>query len=304
MFRNIIMANIIVPNSSEPEGILDTLVQSQCSPAKYWAFTLCNHTREDIELFRNIDSSKVPRLVYQEEIGKQGTPHLQGALMFKTKGRPFSLLPHRKTHWEKMYKKSTPKHLFDYACKKETRKPAGFVYCRGWDRPYEIYLDLYPWQKKISDELNEFPDDRTINWIWEPDGARGKTTFQKWVFSNYERVVVLSGKGADMKNGIIQYREINGVIPNIVLINVPRCNIDYLSYNGVEEIKDMFFYSGKYEGGMVCGHSPHVYIFANSEPDFTVMSKDRWRVAKIHMGYLSDQDRPHQTGELPVNWDL
>ena len=55
----------------------------------------------------------------------------------------------------------------------------------------------------------------------------------------------------------------------------------YLSWCGIEEIKDMFFYSGKYEGGMVCGENPHVIIFANEEPPLEKMSNDRWRVIEI-----------------------
>ncbi len=273
----------LVPHSSEGGGNTNS-PPSQCSPAKYWCFVLNNYTDADIQEFKNIDSSKVPRLVFQEEIGENGTPHLQGALMFKTKGRPFNLISHKKTHYEKMHKKSNPKKLFNYACKKDTRN--GEMYCRGWEAPYEIQINLYPWQHTIAENLKLEPDDRKINWIWEPNGCAGKTTFQKWIFSNFGKVIVLSGKGADMKNGIIQYQEKNGVLPTIVLINVPRTSIDYLSFTGIEEIKDMFFYSGKYEGGMVCGKSPHVYIFANTSPDLNKMSADRWVVKEIKEGYL------------------
>jgi len=240
---------------------------------------LSNYTIDDIQTFRNIDSSKVPRLVFQEEIGEKGTPHLQGALMFKNKGRPFTLIPHRRTHWEKKSPHSTVKQLFDYCLKKDTRN--GQQYARGWTIPYELKLELFLWEMEIIDELTEEPNDRTINWIWESKGGVGKTTFQKWLFLNFDRVVILSGKGADMKNGIINYKEKNGYLPKIVLINVPRSNIDYLSFCGLEEIKDMFFFSGKYEGGMVCGQCPHVYIFANSEPDRSRMSADRWLVRQI-----------------------
>jgi len=54
-----------------------------------------------------------------------------------------------------------------------------------------------------------------------------------------------------------------------------------MSYTGMEEIKDMFFYSGKYEGGMVCGRNPHVMVFANEPPDYDKMSANRWKVTEI-----------------------
>jgi len=84
-----------------------------------------------------------------------------------------------------------------------------------------------------------------------------------------------------MKNGIVTYNDTNKCLPKIVLINVPRSSLDFVSYTGLEEIKDMFFYSGKYEGGMVCGASPHVIIFANEEPDYNKMSSDRFKVRRI-----------------------
>lgn len=94
-------------------------------------------------------------------------------------------------------------------------------------------------------------------------------------------MVTLSGKGTDMKNGIVQYKANTHVLPSVVLINIPRSKSGFLSYTGMEEIKDMYFYSGKYEGGMVCGPNPHVFVFANCEPDYEKMSEDRWKVHEI-----------------------
>jgi len=140
---------------------------------------------------------------------------------------------------------------------------------------------FYPWESIILNILKEPADDRTFYWIWEPNGCAGKTTFQKYIFQNFENVVVLSGKSTDMKNGIIQFIEKNNETPDIVLINIPRSNIDFVSYEGLECIKDMFFFSGKYEGGMVCGKPPHLFIFANEKPPDDKLSSDRLKVFKI-----------------------
>ena len=62
-------------------------------------------------------------------------------------------------------------------------------------------------------------------------------------------------------------------------MNVPKCleseGGGYISYEALENIKDMYFYSGKYEGGCVNGNSPHIYIFANFPPDESKMTVDR-----------------------------
>lgn len=95
--------------------------------------------------------------------------------------------------------------------------------------------------------------------------------------------IVLGGKSADMKNGIISYKNNNDDIdPEIILVNLPKTfDIGYFSYTGVEECKDMMFYSGKYEGGMVCGNCPHMIIFSNELPDVAKVGVDRWKVYNI-----------------------
>jgi hypothetical protein len=85
-----------------------------------------------------------------------------------------------------------------------------------------------------------------------------------------------------MKNCVLSYYETNNRLPKIVLIDIPRStNTDFLSYQGIEEIKNMFFFSGKYEGGMVCGKPPHMFIFANEYPNTNKCSQDRWKIKNI-----------------------
>lgn len=265
-------------NSSNSSGEIGNT--KQISPSIHWCFTLNNYTINDISNIISIDSSIVPQYVFQEEVGESGTPHLQGYLRFKTKKRPKSVFSSdnlRGIHWEKC--RNIQKSI-DYCMKSDSRK--GKQYFRGITRPYKLIIDnFYKWEEEIISILNNDPDDRSIHWFWESIGCKGKTTFAKWIFLNYENVIVLSGKGADMKNGIVEYQKKNSKLPKIVLINVPRSNIDFLSYTGLEEIKDMFFFSGKYEGGMICGENPHVIVFANEEPCSSKMSEDRFRIYNI-----------------------
>lgn len=67
----------------------------------------------------------------------------------------------------------------------------------------------------------------------------------------------------------------NYALPEVILINIPRVNKNHVSISGIEQIKDMFFFSPKYEGGMICGPSPHVMIFANEPMESGKLSCDR-----------------------------
>lgn len=256
--------------------------QIHCS--RNWCFTLYNYTEKDIKKLLDLSSAIVPYFVFQEEkCPKTGKEHLQGWLSFKTKKRPFSVFkafgkPWSTAHFEKAH--AGWRKNREYCSKEASRN--GKTYYRGIEPPYQIKIRHWqPWMYKVLAIVDKEPDERKIHWIWEPNGNRGKTIFSKWLFLNKERVVILSGKAHDMKNTIVNYIEKNHMHPRTVLMNIPRSKTGFVSYTGLEEIKDMFFYSGKYEGGQVCGPNPHVIVMANAEPEYEKMSDDRWEVINI-----------------------
>lgn len=261
-------------SSNSSKGFGNT---KQIPPAKHWCFTLNNYTNEDIKEIRNMNSSIVPKFVFQEETGENGTKHLQGYVQFSKKIRPKGVFKNKKIHWEKT---RNIKASIEYCQKQDTR--TGEVFYRGIEKKYEIKIRHWqPWMYTVLGIVDTDPDERKIDWIWEPEGNRGKTIFSKWLYLNRPNVLMLSGKAADMKHAIVQYIQTNHIHPRTILVNVPRSKQEYISYTGLEEIKDMFFYSGKYEGGHVCGPNPHVIIMANAEPEYGKLSEDRWRVKNI-----------------------
>jgi len=145
-------------------------------------------------------------------------------------------------------------------------------------------VELRAWQKRTLEVIGEetrTPDNRKIHWFWEPEGGIGKTSLIKHVCMTNKRAIVLGGKAADMKNGIIEYHKKTGFYPEIIFINIVRSMESFVSYQGIEEIKDGIFYSGKYEGGMAIFNSPILIIMANFEPNISALSLDRWNIIKI-----------------------
>ncbi len=253
------------------------------SQGKQWCFTKNNYEEEDI--IDIIETFKMLKMeyIFSKEVGASGTKHLQGWCRSQKRFRPSQLKFKKdkwdKSHWEKA--KGTKQQNMDYIQKEDGEVFTNLkILKKKW-----MSIELYDWQKSLSEVLNEEDaDDRKIIWIWEAEGAAGKTTFQKYIFSKYDGVVVLGGKADDMKNGIIEYEKHNDKLPSIVLINIPRVNKGAVSIAGIESVKDMFFYSGKYEGGMVCGDPPHIMVFANEEPSLPKMSMDRWDIRYIGLG--------------------
>lgn len=66
--------------------------------ARTWVFTLNNYDSGDVQLFKDLD---VRRIVFGEEVGESGTPHLQGYVTFKRSYRLSALKKISKgAHWE------------------------------------------------------------------------------------------------------------------------------------------------------------------------------------------------------------
>ncbi len=271
------MASANSSDSSAAGVILEPSSKKQISPSKRWIMVLNNWSEDELEQI----SSKVPLYcnvaIVGAEVGDLGTPHLQGYVEFKTKKRPKSVFPNVRIHWEKA--NGDRESNVAYASKDNDLK----IY-HGLPEPVKtISLNmLKSWQLDVLDEIKAEPDDRTIHWLWSEQGGVGKTTFLKYLVV-HEDFVVLGGKAADCRNGIVEYgKTFGGRTPKRIGINIPRSfDPQYVSYEAYECIKDMLFYSGKYEGGMICGNCPHLYIFANFEPDKESLSEDRWRIKKI-----------------------
>lgn len=260
------MVDLLVPNRSSKSG--NTI---QISPAIHWFFTWNTYPKDWLDHF--ISNSSIDKYILGEEIGANGNKHIQGQVSFKHKLRPKELFP-KEIHWEKTKKLQS---AIDY-CSKEQKYEI-----KGYKLKFVQRIDkLFEWENKIIDIISSPPDDRSINWFWEPNGCAGKTTFSKYLYTHYPHVITLSGKGSDMLNGVVTYNEKKGCLPEIILINIPRSTTEFVSYGGIEAVKDMYFFSGKYEGGMICGECPHVICFANEEPEYEKMSQDRWRVQKIN----------------------
>jgi len=263
----------------------------QISPSKRWCFTLNNYTEEHISSLVPLLSELVSEAVVSKEVGESGTPHLQGYLKFKVKKRPKALLP--TAHWEKA--RGTSLENYHY-CTKENDP----FWVKGFPEPVSVIEPNYHWEKEILSILQNKPDDRTINWYWSAEGGVGKTSFCKYLCVKH-KALILGGKASDVRNGIVEYMKAhNDVYPKLIIMDIPRSyNSEFLSYEGIECVKNGLFFSRKYEGRMVCANAPHLFVFSNEEPNESKCSPDRWNIREIEKefptggpGHRDQQSRP------------
>ncbi len=275
----------------------------QISQSKYWCFTYHKGSLEYLETqFKDKFSEHIKFYIFAQEFGKSGdTPHLQGYIESHEVLRPSEFKLDKKIHWEK--RRGDRHDNVVYIHKVEGLNPIEINYNKkistssvpivsailkdfesNRDRHLIKTLDeanLYNWENDILSIVGEEPHPRKIYWYWSEAGNTGKSTFTKYLAVKYKAIVV-SGNASDMKFAVLEYKKKNKKYPEIIVCDVARnTNIDKLCYSGFEEVKNGCFFSGKYESGMVLGNCPHFIIFANSEPNYSKMSVDRWDVTNL-----------------------
>lgn len=273
--------------------------------AKHYCFTLNNYQQEDIQICISHFEEKCKRYIFQEEMGEvNNTPHLQGYFEYNTKRRwlPFKNLFTRFPHIEIARSKSQNyQACVNYCGKEETRN--GKIYKANCKVTREVKTlkeeQLYGWEREIIQLISNEPDDRSIYWYWSREGNTGKTTFGKYLFLKHG-AIILEGKRDNILNAILSYKQNTGDTPELVIWDIPRSVDDqYISYEALEKAKNMFFYSGKYEGGMVAGNPPHLIVFSNQPPTLSEMSRDRWVVKNIDDTQNYPRQRNTREREIP-----
>jgi len=173
----------VVPNCSSG-GNTKT---PQISPAKQWCFTLNNYSQNDFTSLCEFFSSNGAYII-GEEVGAEGTPHLQGYIRFNKKCRPLSLNLNPKIHWEKC--KGSEVQNIAY-CSKDGKFSTN-INIPVPKKPVKTLTEaqLYNWQKEIIEIIKQPPDDRSIYWYWEENGNMGKTTFAKYLALTYKAIPI------------------------------------------------------------------------------------------------------------------
>lgn len=134
------------------------------------------------------------------------------------------------------------------------------------------FIPRLGWQFVLAQRLEARPCPRSVHWRWEPIGNVGKSYFALH-YKPVETFVITGGKHAD-----IHYAY---AYEPTVIFDWSRCNEGSFPYGLVEQFKNGYFFSTKYESTAKRFQVPHVVVFANFAPDITQMSLDRWDINQI-----------------------
>lgn len=252
--------------------------------SRRWCFTYNNWNEKGVQLLRDFFTGTNAQYFWGYEIGENGTPHLQGCFKYDNP-RSFNKL-----------KKDLPLNIHLEQCKNWL---ATINYCskdgntetnmtKKMNLKEKILEKKYKnvtwknWQKELLGLIEQQPNPRKIYWYWEKNGNVGKSYLCKYIALKFD-CIMCTGKTQDIFYQLNQWRIKNPdeeQLP-ICIIDNPRSEFSHINYAALEELKNGFLYSGKYEGGQVFGLEPHIIIFANSEPDYHKLSEDRLIVKNI-----------------------
>lgn len=246
----------------------------QEAPKKRYCMTLNNYTEKEYSQLKDFFSSNSSnKWIIGREIGSiEKTEHLQIYVNFKEKIR-FSAIKkiNERLHIEEC--KGTEEQNIAYCSKDGKYEAFGLIVKR---KPKILSDDeLYEWQKEIVDLVKTMPDDRTINWYWDSEGNKGKTSLAKKLAVEYGAVPV-EGKKNDILYCAAEHES------DVYIFDFERSMEEFISYSGIEKIKNGFYMCSKYESKPIIRACPHVIIFANFEPDRSKLSKDRWNIKRIN----------------------
>lgn len=137
--------------------------------------------------------------------------------------------------------------------------------------------DLRPWQVTVKNLLEEPADRRKIIFLVDEVGNSGKS----WFAHYYTRLigetaqVLLPGRKADMA-----YALRPGL--RVLFLDAPRSKQgEFIQYDFLEDLKNGYVFSTKYESRIKSFEPMHVVVNMNEAPDRTKLSADRFKIINL-----------------------
>lgn len=238
-----------------------------------WDFTISKELNNEISI-KNWLNETCKKWAFQLEEGESGYIHYQGRVSLKVKVR----LPEGLTgaHWTPTSSESSDNDF--YATKEKTRIEGPWT-----NKDVTLYIprqireidELFPWQKDVI-EMAKTWDKRSINCLIDTKGNIGKS-----ILKTYMGVYKIS-QTLPFCNDFKDVMRMAYDMPESTcyMMDMPRAvNKDrlYGLFGGLENLKDGYCYDDRYAFRQKYMDCPNIWVFSNTIPDTSLMSKDRWK---------------------------
>lgn len=133
--------------------------------------------------------------------------------------------------------------------------------------------ELRDWQKEVVRRLDE-QDNRKILFVVDFGGNQGKSFLADYLYVTRGAFVTTGGKCPDIA---YMYKS-----ERLVVFDMSRSGVEFLNYNLVEQFKNSFVSSTKYESCMKPSRAK-VCVMMNCFPDRSKLSDDRYDVMELNV---------------------
>lgn len=137
--------------------------------------------------------------------------------------------------------------------------------------------DPRDWQLDLEEYLSAPPDDRSVRFVVDPEGGKGKSWFCSYWFQKHslETQLLSSGKRDDLAHAVDPTKK-------YFFFDVPRGGMEYFQYGILEQLKNRVVFAPKYESTTKILHfRPHVVVFSNEHPDESKLTHDRFDIQDV-----------------------
>lgn len=274
-------------------------MSKQVSAVLRYDFRVTYLREDDAEIIEMMLDDVARKWVFQHELGERTAHnHFQGRLTLKVKERGSTLIKKMRKYLDKgdevrsIYLAPTSKENADndyYVTKEDTR--IGGPWRDGGDKVKEYMprqirelvnnpdFKWKPWQQYVLDSIKIF-DVRHINVIIDNKGHIGKTSLK--IYGQVTRQSKILPMVNDMKDMLRMVMDMPKV--GCYIIDMPRAIKKeklFGLYMGIESTKDGYAFDDRYAFKDECFDSPVIWVFCNTCPDLTLLSKDRWLLWEV-----------------------
>lgn len=229
-----------------------------------------------------------------EKGGEAGRLHYQILFKMATKSRVTNIVGTR--HWDTMREelRSEPGGYLEpcstraqeaikkYCSKDDTRVEGPWT-----SKPIYMGSDLacmerpYPWQKFVLDTIQADPDDRSVYWLFDSVGKKGKSKLTKYLAFNKLAKTIGVDTASRLASALIQAGPRRAYV-----IDIPRtlCKDKSITsiINVIESLKNGQIQDNMYgRNEELFFDPPHVFVLSNYPPPREMLSADRWMVFEI-----------------------
>ena len=300
-----IVINPIVDKSIEWKGMSNGVIVSNLKELKFPNKFVITDILNELHI-QNVHKNKtsVNDFVGQLEIGtKNSTPHYQLAISTQstcTKKKVLEALEKKieghinveiQFNFEEMKKYCLKESVFI------SEEYSGKIYKHQWQMDFlerkpqlkKVLKNPFEWQNFLKEKiLSKTPDDRTVDWIIDPIGNTGKSSFARAYVSDLPtdgilmKIDNLDRMELTLIKKIEDYRKKYYKDPKVLFFDFPRASDSTKIISATALMEDAK--SGHLETTFGGNHKEieisdvHVIVLSNTAPDLSVLSIDRWRL--------------------------